>query len=80
MTRKIEIEQAFFKIRKISCKKKRVVAHLIITSVFVTTKLSACDLHCDILPTWLRMEKMIYEGYGDHKGRTGHALCFLFSC
>ena len=25
--------------------------------------------------------KMIYEGYGDHRGRTGQALAFfLFSC
>ena len=41
-------------------------------------------LHCDVLPTKLRMAcsnrrgKMIYEGCGDHRGRTGHALVFFY--
>ena len=44
------------------------------------------DSHSDVLPTTLRMPfsyqrvKMIYIGYGDHRGRTGHALFLLFSC
>ena len=39
--------------------------------------------NCDDLPTTLRIwcskqrGKMIYEGYGDHRGRTGHALVFF---
>ena len=37
------------------------------------------DSHFDVLLTTLRMGyltkgKMIYEGYGDHKGCTGHTL------
>ena len=40
------------------------------------------DLHCDVLPTTLEWRvvmkgKKISEGYGDHRGRTGHALFFF---
>ena len=42
------------------------------------------DLQYDVKPTALRMAykkergKMIYEGYEDHRGRTGYALVFFY--